>query len=94
MNIYVGNLSYSTDEDSLRKVFEPYGEVERVNIVTDRDTGRPRGFAFVEMPDNGAAADAIAALDGTELEGRSLKVNEAKPKRDSRPPRSPGRNRW
>lgn len=94
MNIYVGNLSYTTNEDSLRNAFEKYGEVERVNIITDRDTGRPRGFAFVEMPDGKAATDAIAALDGTELEGRSLKVNEAKPKRDNRSPRRPGRDRW
>lgn len=79
-NIYVGNLPHSTTEAELRNVFEPHGAVEKVSLVTDRDTGRSRGFAFVEMTDAGAADKAIAALNGTELGGRALTINEAKPK--------------
>lgn len=79
-NLYVGNLPHSTTEAELRTVFEAHGVVERVNIVTDRDTGRARGFAFVEMSDGAAADKAVAALDGTQLGGRALKINEAKPK--------------
>jgi len=79
-NIFVGNLSYQTTEDDLRGAFSAYGSVERVNVVTDRDTGQPRGFAFVEMPDVGAAQSAIAQLNGTDLHGRTLNVNEARPK--------------
>ncbi|HLG99120.1 MAG TPA: RNA-binding protein [Bryobacteraceae bacterium] len=79
-NIFVGNLSYGATEDAVRSMFEQYGAVERVNLVTDRDTGQARGFGFVEMP-NGAEADrAIAELNGRELDGRSLNVNEARPK--------------
>ena|ERR1051326_5510156 len=79
-NIFVGNLSYGATEDGVRAMFEQYGAVERVNLVTDRDTGQPRGFGFVEMT-NGAEADrAIAELNGRELDGRSLNVNEARPK--------------
>jgi cold-inducible RNA-binding protein len=87
-NLYVGNLPHSTTEDQLRAVFEPHGAVDRVNIVTDRETGRSRGFAFVEMTNAGEAEKAIAALNGTELGGRALKINEAKPKSDK--PRSGG----
>jgi len=81
-NLYVGNLPHSTTESELRTVFEAHGAVEKVNIVTDRDTGRARGFAFVEMTDAGEAEKAVAALNGTELGGRALKINEAKPKTD------------
>jgi RNA recognition motif-containing protein len=86
-NIYIGNMSYDTSEDRLRELFEAHGEVTSVNVITDRYTGRPRGFAFVEMATEEAAAAAIAALDGQNVDGRTLKVNEAKP----RPPRSGGR---
>src|SRR6266487_2792389 len=79
-NLYVGNLPHSTTEAELRNLFEPHGQVQRVSMVTDRETGRSRGFAFVEMTDSGEAEKAIAALNGTELGGRALKINEAKPK--------------
>ena len=75
--IYVGNLSVSATEDMLRSLFEKYGTVERVNIVTDRDTGQPRSFGFVEMSNHAEAVKAIAALNGWELDGRTLNVNEA-----------------
>lgn len=91
-NLYVGNLPHSTTEAQLRAVFEPHGAVEKVSIVTDRDTGRARGFAFVEMTDAGEAEKAIAALNGTELGGRALTINEAKPKSDR--PRSGGGQRF
>lgn len=79
-NIFVGNLDFGATESSVRSLFEPYGNVERVNLVTDRDTGRSRGFAFVEMTDAAQADQAIAALNGSNLEGRALNVNEARPK--------------
>ena len=79
-NIFVGNLSYQTTQDDLHAAFAAYGSVERVNIVTDRDTGQPRGFAFVEMSDSQAGQTAIAQLNGAELHGRTLNVNEARPK--------------
>ena len=79
-NLYVGNLPHSTTEAELRNLFQSHGEVEKVSMVTDRETGRSRGFAFVEMTDAGEAEKAIAALNGTELGGRALKINEAKPK--------------
>ena len=79
-NIFVGNLDFAATDSSVRSMFEQYGTVDRVNLVTDRDTGRPRGFAFVEMNDAAAADRAIAALNGTNLEGRALNVNEARPK--------------
>jgi cold-inducible RNA-binding protein len=81
-NLYVGNLPHSTTESELRTVFQAYGEVEKVSIVTDRETGRARGFGFVEMANAGEAEKAIAALNGTELGGRTLTINEAKPKTD------------
>src|SRR6202166_3458661 len=81
-NLYVGNLPHSTTESELRTVFEAHGAVEKVSIVTDRETGRARGFAFVEMPTPAEADKAIAALNGTELGGRALKINEAQPKTD------------
>jgi RNA recognition motif-containing protein len=79
-NIYVGNLSYGATEDSVRALFEAYGTVERVSIVTDRDTGQPRGFGFVEMTNDSEGDKAIAALNGREFGGRDLTVNEARPK--------------
>jgi cold-inducible RNA-binding protein len=79
-NIFVGNLDFAATDSSVRSMFEQYGTVDRVNLVTDRDTGRPRGFAFVEMSDTAAADRAIAGLNGTNLDGRALNVNEARPK--------------
>ena len=97
-NIFVGNLSYGVTEECVRALFEPYGTVDRVNIITDRDTGQSRGFAFVEMPDDAAAAKAIAGLNGKELGGRDLNVSEARPKVDrggGRPGGGSGRRqRW
>ncbi|MBU1155184.1 MAG: RNA-binding protein [Proteobacteria bacterium] len=85
-NIYVGNLSYDTTDDSLSAAFSQYGSVLSARVITDRMTGRSRGFGFVEMEDNGEAQAAISALNGAQLDGRDLKVNEAKP-REARPPR-------
>jgi RNA recognition motif-containing protein len=79
-NIFVGNLSYQTTQEDLYAAFGAYGAVERVNIVTDRDTGQPRGFAFVEMTEKQDAETAIAKLNGAELNGRAMNVNEARPK--------------
>jgi cold-inducible RNA-binding protein len=79
-NIFVGNLSYQTTQDDLYAAFSQYGGVERVSIVTDRDTGQPRGFAFVEMTDRKEAETAISQLNGADLNGRTLNVNEARPK--------------
>jgi len=79
-NIFVGNLSYQTTQEELSAAFSAYGNVERVNIVTDRDTGQPRGFAFVEMTERTEAETAISRLNGAELRGRTLNVNEARPK--------------
>jgi cold-inducible RNA-binding protein len=85
-NIFVGNLSFGTTEDTLRSMFDSYGAVQRVNIVTDRDTGQARGFAFVEMSVDAEGNAAINGLNGKDLDGRALNVNEAKPK----PERSSG----
>jgi RNA recognition motif-containing protein len=79
-NIFVGNLSYSTTEGSVRSLFEQYGVVDRVNLVTDRDTGQARGFGFVEMSSNSDADRAITELNGRQVDGRALNVNEARPK--------------
>ena len=79
-NIFVGNLSYQTTQEDLQSAFAQYGSVERVHIVTDRDTGQPRGFAFVEMTDAREAEAAIGQLNGTQLNGRAINVNEARPK--------------
>ena len=79
-NIFVGNLDFAATESSIRSLFEPYGSVDRVNLVTDRETGRSRGFAFVEMTDAAQADKAIAALNGYNLDGRALNINEARPK--------------
>jgi RNA recognition motif-containing protein len=89
--LFVGNIPHSTTEAELRTLFEPHGAVEQVSIVTDRDTGRSRGFAFVEMTDSGEAEKAIAALNGKDLGGRALNVNEARPKTErSSGPRGQG----
>ncbi len=79
-NIFVGNLSFNTSEDELRKAFEGYGQVDRVSILTDRETGRSRGFGFVEMTNAEEGDKAIAALNGSQLGGRTINVNEARPK--------------
>ena len=81
-NLYVGNLPHSTTESELRTLFETYGAVEKASVVTDRETGRARGFGFVEMTNADEAEKAIAALNGTQLGGRALTINEAKPKTD------------
>ena len=93
-NIFVGNLSFSVTEQTLRSLFEPYGAIERVNVVTDRDTGKSRGFAFVEMTNDADAAKAINALNGRDVEGRTLNVNEARPKADRPSGGGSGRRRW
>jgi len=81
-NIYVGNLSFGASEESVRALFETHGTVDRVSIVTDRDTGQARGFGFVEMANDGEGDKAIAAVNGMNLDGRALNVNEARPKAD------------
>ena len=81
-NIFVGNLDFNTGEEELRQVFEAYGQVDRVSIMTDRETGRSRGFGFVEMTNSEDGEKAIAALNGSQLGGRTLNVNEARPKVD------------
>ncbi|MBI4582168.1 MAG: RNA-binding protein [Planctomycetes bacterium] len=83
-NIYVGNLPFQTTEDDLREMFGAHGTVDRVNIIMDKMTGRSRGFGFVEMPDDAAAQAAITALNGKDLGGRALTVNEARPKTETR----------
>ncbi len=80
--VYVGNMSYDTPESKLRELFSAHGEVTSVNVITDRYTGRPRGFAFVEMASDAAAQAAIDALNGQEVDGRQLKVNEARPRKE------------
>lgn len=87
MTIYVGNLSYQATEDDLSSVFAEYGTVKRVVLPTDRETGRMRGFAFVEMTDDAQEDTAISELDGAEWMGRQLRVNKARPKEDTRPDR-------
>jgi RNA recognition motif-containing protein len=107
-NIFVGNLDFNTSEEELRQAFEGYGQVDRVSIMTDRETGRSRGFGFVEMTNAEDGEKAIAALNGTQLGGRTLNVNEARPKtersggggggggrdRGGRGGGGGGRNRW
>jgi cold-inducible RNA-binding protein len=105
-NIFVGNLDFNTSEEELRQMFEAYGQVDRVSIMTDRDTGRSRGFGFVEMTNTEDGEKAIAALNGTQLGGRTLNINEARPKvdrgggggggrdRGGRGGGGGGRNRW
>lgn len=91
--IYVGNLPFSATEHEVRELFEEFGTVASVSLITDRETGRPRGFGFVEMGDS-EADDAIRALDGKELAGRSLKVNEARPREGGPRGGGGGQRRW
>jgi len=91
--LYVGNLSYGATESSIRALFENHGAVESVNMITDRDTGRSKGFGFVEMTNDAEAQRAISALNGKEVDGRALTVNEARPKTD-RGSGGGGRSRW
>jgi len=84
LRIYAGNLSYQTSEQELREAFQAHGEVQEVSMVQDRETGRPKGFGFVEMPTNEEAEAAIAALNGKELSGRTITVNEARPREERR----------
>ena len=91
MNIFVGNLSFTATDHDLRQLFDPYGVVDEIRVIMDRDTGRSKGFGFVEMPESAAAAAAIQGLNGKELDGRALTVNEAKPRE---PRREPSRSRW
>src|ERR1700758_2861328 len=101
-NIFVGNLAFSTTQEDLQAAFAQFGNVERVNVVTDRDSGQPRGFAFVEMTDANEAQNAISQLNGADLHGRAMNVNEARPKPAGNggrggfggPRRSGGRGRW
>ena len=95
MRIFVGNLSFNTSDNDLRDAFTPYGDVESAQVVTDRETMRSRGFGFVEMPDKDVAMQAIQGLNGTDVQGRALTVNEAKPREDrgSRG-NAPSSNRW
>jgi cold-inducible RNA-binding protein len=95
-NIFVGNLSFTATEDGVRSMFEAYGTVDRVSIVTDRDTGQPKGFGFVEMTNDAEAEKAISDLNGTELNGRALTINEARPKTERSGGGGGGRrnNRW
>jgi RNA recognition motif-containing protein len=86
-SVFIGNMNFHTTEDDLRTLFEPFGEIGRIDIVNDLDTGLPRGFAFVDMADDVEAAKAIADLDGRELAGRHLRVNEAAPRLERRWPR-------
>ena len=89
MNIYVGNMSFDATEDEVRALFTEFGEVTSVNIIADRDSGRPKGFGFVEMAQAEQAQNAMKALNGKEFKGRALNVNEARPKTDK-----PRRQRW
>jgi RNA recognition motif-containing protein len=89
-NLFVGNMSFQTTETELRSLFEPFGEISRVNVITDRDSGLARGFAFVEMPHDDEAAKAITSLNGKEVGGRALNVNEARPKAPRSEPRDGG----
>ena len=91
MNIFVGNLAFNTTDHDLRQLFEPYGAVDKINVITDRDTGRSKGFGFVEMSDSAAAKAALQGLQGKELDGRTLTINEAKPRE---PRRESSGTRW
>jgi len=89
MNIYISNLSFRVEDSDLKQLFDEYGEVSSAKVITDRYTGRSRGFGFVEMPDNEAAQKAITELNQAEYDGKTITVNEARPRED-RPPRSGG----
>ncbi|MDD3826241.1 MAG: RNA-binding protein [Anaerolineaceae bacterium] len=92
--LYVGNLSYNTTEDTLRRLFAEFGDVESVNVITDRDTGRPKGFAFVEMATAEAAEKSISALNGKMVDDREIRVDNAKPQADRGRGGNRGRSRW
>ncbi len=92
MNIYVGNLPYSVTDDDLRSAFAAFGEVSRASVITDKYSGQSKGFGFVEMPSDAEANAAIAGMNETDMSGRTLRVNEARP-REERPPRSQGGGR-
>ena len=94
MKLYVGNLSFDATENEIRELFGEYGEVSEVNLITDPQTGRPRGFGFVELADDNAAREAIGALDGKEFGSRQIKVNEAKPRTDRGGGGGGGGQRW
>ena len=94
MNIYVGNLPFDLTEDDLRTAFADFGKVDSVKIIMDRDTGRPRGFGFIEMAENDEGKTAISGMDGKELNGRAIKVNEARPREDRRGGGGGGRQSW
>ena len=89
MNIYVGNLSWGVSDQDLRELFEAFGQVDRANIIKDRETSRSKGFGFVEMPDDASGQKAIEEMDGKEVDGRNVRVNEARPKEDR-----PRRDNW
>ena len=89
-SLFVGNLSFQATESALRELFQPFGQVTRVHMAMDRETGRARGFAFVEMSNDDEAAKAIAALDGKDFDGRNVKVNEARPRAERTESRGPG----
>jgi cold-inducible RNA-binding protein len=91
VKLYVGNLSFDTSESDVREALSQFGQVDDVTLITDRETGRPKGFGFVEMPNDQEAREAINALDGKDLGGRNIKVNEAKPRTERS---GGGRNRW
>ena len=93
MNIYVSNLSFNVQDEDLKEFFTPYGEVTSAKVINDRETGRSRGFGFVEMPDDAASKKAIAELDGATVDGRAIKVMEAKPKEQKSSAFSPFKNR-
>ena len=92
--LYVGNLSFNSTEDDITSAFSPYGTVTSVNLITDRETGRPRGFGFVEMSSDAEAQSAMQAMDGQDLNGRNLKVNVAKPRESRGGGGGGGGNRW
>ncbi|MCU1337765.1 MAG: hypothetical protein JWO19_3346 [Bryobacterales bacterium] len=93
-SLYVGNLSFGVTEQTIRSLFEVYGTVERIHIVTDRETGQPKGFAFVEMPSDAEAEKAMSAVNGQDAGGRTLAVSEARPKNTSSVRRPPSRGRF
>jgi RNA recognition motif-containing protein len=94
MNIYVSNLSFAVRDEDLRDFFTPYGEVSSAKVIMDKFTNRSRGFAFVEMPDETSAQKAIQELDGATVDGRSIKINVARPKESTKGSRSFSNNRW
>jgi len=94
MNIYVGNLSYKVSDEELKEMFEEFGEVTSAKVITDRETGRSKGFGFVEMDDDDVASEAIDELDGEEIDGRSIKVNKARPKKSGGGKNFKSRNRY